>query len=116
MEPEARTETEMETEMGTETEARTETETETEMEARTEMETEMETEARTETETETEAAACQPVVRARQLGWYHVLGWGYRVLGWHHHRTIAGGSRSGLRSLRVLAKSVLAPQDVHPLP
>ena len=39
-----------------------------------------------------------------------------RQLGWCHDRMIAGGSRSRLCGFRVLAESVLALQDVHPLP
>ena len=39
-----------------------------------------------------------------------------RQLRWCHNQTIAGGSRSGLCGFRVLAESVLALQDVHPLP
>ena len=111
---------ETEAKAGAETEAKAGAETEakagTEMEAKVGTETEAKAGTETEAKAGTETAVCQPVVRARQLGWCHVSGWGCRVLGWRHDRTIAGGSRSGLRSFRVLAKSVLAPQDVHPLP
>ena len=62
----------------------------------------LETEAKAGTETEAKAGT-ETMGRVRQLGWCH-------------DRTIAGGSRSGLRSFRVLAESVLAPQEVHPLP
>ena len=96
---EAKAETETEAKAGTETEAKAGME----KQARAETEAETRVGAEAETEAETRAEAYQPVGRARQLGWCH---------NW----AIAGSSRSGLRSFRVLAESVLAPQDVHPLP
>ena len=92
----------MEAKAGTETEAKVGMEmvakVGTEREAKAGTETGAKVGAETEAKAGTETGA-KMMGRVRQLGWCH-------------DRTIAGG----LHTFRVLAESVLAPQDVHPLP
>ena len=93
---------EMGAKAGTEVEAKAGTETGAKVGTEAEAKAGMEMVAKVEMETEV-GAGMETMGLVRQLGWCF-------------HQTIAGGSQSGLRSFQVLAESVLALQDVHPLP